>query len=376
MKIARVEARALRPRVPIKAGPIEREAVRALILVEVETDQGLKGWGISSLASPGAIVPLINNVCAPLVTGMDAGAIAAVWNALYREIAHRGQTGDAYHAISAIDIALWDIRGKALGEPVWRLLGGARNRVPCYATFGLPSFDRDELAAVAKHWVDQGFGGLKMVVGVIARDRSDDFVNPTAALREDALRLKAVREAVGDTIEIAIDINCELDTAQALTLAHLCAPYDVAFIEEPVMDNDPQRMADFRRKVPMLVAAGQSMGSLSRFCALMACEAVDILQPNVVNCGGYTGGIRAANVALAYEAPICNGGGATQHNAHLQAGAQNGTACEWHPYMSAGAVRAVFRNTPVPENGVITLSDAPGLGFEPDPAAVKEFAVR
>ncbi|MGH6769871.1 MAG: mandelate racemase/muconate lactonizing enzyme family protein [Xanthobacteraceae bacterium] len=376
MKIARVRARALAPPVPVVAPGIDRVTPRSIVFAEIETDSGIVGHGITGLTPTGSVADFINRTAAPLIVGMDAREIAAVWNALYREFCHRGQTGIAYHAISAIDIALWDVRGKALGEPVWRLLGGARNRVRCYVTCGLPSMDREQLAAVAKHWVAQGFGGVKMVVGVIARDRAADFSNMTEALREDAHRVKAIRDAVGDGIEIAIDINCEIDPAQALALVRMCAPYDVAFVEEPVPDSNPRRMADFRRHAGMQVAAGQSMGGLSRFGALLAHEAVDILQPNVVNCGGYTGGLRAADLALAYETPICNGGGATQHNLHLQAGAVNGTVCEWHPYQSAGAVAIVCPTAPVPRDGWLELSDAPGLGFDPDQAALKEYAAK
>ena len=94
---------------------------------------------------------------------------------------------------------------------MWRLLGGARDKVPCYVTCGLPSMDREQLASVAKHWVAQGFGGVKMVVGVIARDRAHEFPNMTEALLEDAHRVKAVRDAVGQSVEIAVDINCEID---------------------------------------------------------------------------------------------------------------------------------------------------------------------
>jgi L-alanine-DL-glutamate epimerase-like enolase superfamily enzyme len=376
MKIARVRARALTPPVRIVAPGIDRITPRSIVFAEIETDSGILGHGITGLGPTGSIAEFINRTAGPLIVGMDAREIARVWNVLYREFCHRGQTGIAYHGLSAIDIALWDIRGKALGEPVWRLLGGARNRVPCYVTCGLPSMDREQLAAVARHWVEQGFGGVKMVVGVIARDHAADFPNMTEALREDSNRVKAIRDAVGPGIDIAIDINCEIDPAQALALARMCALYDVAFVEEPVPDNDPRRMADFRRRAGMQVAAGQSMGGLSRFRELLAHEAVDILQPNVVNCGGYTGGLRVADLALAHAMPICNGGGSTQHNLHLQAGAVNGTVCEWHPYQSAGAVAMVCPTAPKPRNGWLELSDTPGLGFDPDPVALKEFAVK
>lgn len=141
------------------------------------------------------------------------------------------------------------------------------------------------------------------------------------------------------------------------------------------MDNDPARMADFRRQSRAQVATGQSMGSLARFAELLRHQAVDILQPNVINCGGYTGGLRAADLALAFEVPIGNGGGSTQHNLHLQAGAINGTVCEWHPYQSAGATAVICPSAPAPRQGWLHCSEAPGLGFDPDPAALEEFTV-
>ena len=136
MKIARVTAHALNPPVPIKAPGIDRTVNRPIVFVEIETDSGIVGHGITSLAPAKGAAALIANTVTPLILGMDARRIADVWNAMYRELCHRGQTGLAYHAISAIDIALWDIRGKALKEPVWRLLGGARDKVPCYVTWG------------------------------------------------------------------------------------------------------------------------------------------------------------------------------------------------------------------------------------------------
>jgi len=211
------------------------------------------------------------------------------------------------------------------------------------------------------------------VVGVIARDQADKYANVSDALEEDARRVKAMRDAVGDKIEIAVDINCVLDDTNALRLARLLEPYDVHFIEEPTRDNDPARMADFRRSVRQLVATGQSLGGLARFGAVLAHEAADILQPNVTNCGGYTGGLRVADAALAFGKPITNGGGATLHTAHLIAGVSNGIACEWHPYMVADAMRQVFNGTTEPENGWLDMSETPGIGFTLNKDALKEF---
>ena len=373
MKIARVEAHALFPENHIKIASIDRKLPQEMAVVEIETDDGHIGHGMTAICPCVTVAALVNSKIGPMIKGMDARAIVPVWTAIYTDLCQRGHTGIAYHALSMIDIALWDIRGKVLGEPVWRLLGGARNRVPCYVTMGLPSFEREQLAEIAKHWVGLGFGGLKIVVGVIARHQADKFANVSDALEEDARRVKAMRDAVGDKIEIAADINCVLDDTNALRLAQLLEPYDVHFIEEPTQDNDPARMADFRRKARQLVATGQSLGGLSRFGAILAHGAADILQPNVTNCGGYTGGLRVADAALAFGKPITNGGGATLHTAHLIAGATNGIACEWHPYMVAGGMASVFKHTTEPVNGWLEMSEKPGLGFELNPDALKAF---
>jgi L-alanine-DL-glutamate epimerase-like enolase superfamily enzyme len=374
MKIARIQARTLRPLVRVHGPGFDRQERRELNVVEIETADGLKGHGITTLTDARSVVALVNGTIADALRGTDPRTITPLWSAIYTQLCQRGHTGIAFHGLSAVDIALWDLRGKALGEPVWRLLGGSRKSVPCYVTCGLPNFSPDELGEVAKYWVNQGFGGVKLVVGLAARYHASSFTNLGQALRDDVARVRAVREAVGDGIEIAVDINCELDDASALALARLLAPYDIAFIEEPIQDNDPARTAAFRRASPIAVATGQSIGSLSKFGALLANDAVDVLQPNVVNCGGYTGGLRAAAVAQAFGKLVTNGGGSTAHNAHLIAAVTNGGSCEWHPYMSAGATAAVFRDTPVPVDGVMHLSDRPGLGFVLDEDAAQEFS--
>ena len=172
MKIARVTATALNVPLHIKLVGLDRKTSLACCHVEVETDDGLVGHGLTSITEENVIAEIVNAVAGPAIIGDDPLAHERIWDKLYWMLMPRGQTGYAAHALAAIDVALWDIKGKALKQPVWRLLGGARARVPVYATFGFGFFDREQLAAAARLWVSQGFHRLKMTVGNEAlRDR-------------------------------------------------------------------------------------------------------------------------------------------------------------------------------------------------------------
>ena len=157
MKIARVTAVPLHVPLHIKLVGVDRKTSLACCHVEVETDDGLIGHGLTSITEEDVIAQIVNGVIGPAILGDDPLAHERVWDKLYWTLMPRGQTGYAAHALAAVDIALWDIKGKAMEQPVWRLLGGAHPRVPVYATFGFGFFDREQLAAAAKLWVAQGF---------------------------------------------------------------------------------------------------------------------------------------------------------------------------------------------------------------------------
>ena len=165
MKIARVTAVPLHVPLHIKLVGVDRETSLACCHVEVETDDGLIGHGLTSITEEDVIAQIVNGVVGPAILGDDPLAHERIWDKLYWTLMPRGQTGYAAHALAAVDIALWDIKGKAMKQPVWRLLGRAHPRVPVYATFGFGFFDREQLAAAAKLWVAQGFTRLKMTVG-------------------------------------------------------------------------------------------------------------------------------------------------------------------------------------------------------------------
>jgi L-rhamnonate dehydratase len=269
-------------------------------------------------------------------------------------------------------LALWDIKGKALGQPVWRLLGGARERVPVYATFGFGFFDREQLATAATLWVAQGFNRLKMTVGNEALRRRDQ--RPLYdVIKEDAARVAAVREAVGPDVELFVDANCNLDLYHATQLAAMIKPYGIGFFEEPLTQNDVHQMAELRRSAGIPLACGQNEGLLFRFRDLLLNKSADILQPNVCISGGITQCLKVAGLAAAFNAMIENGGAWPFHNMHLHAGLANGGMVEYH-YLAVELCRTLYRDLPQPEAGWLTLPDTPGLGFEPDRDALREIA--
>ena len=372
MKIAKVTAIPLNVPLHVTLVGADRHTSLACMHVEVETDDGLVGHGFTAITEEDVVAQIVNGVAGPAIVGDDPMAHEAIWEKLYWKTMPRGQTGYAAHALAAIDLALWDIKGKTLAQPVWRLLGGARSRVPVYATFGFGFFDREQLGAAAKLWVAQGFKRLKMTVGNEALRRRD--TRPLHdVIKEDAERVRAVREAVGPDVELFIDANCNLDLYHATRLAELVKPYNLGFFEEPLTQNDARQMAELRRATGMPLACGQNEGLLFRFRDLLLHQSVDYLQPNVAIGGGITQCLKVAGLAAAFNVPIENGGAWPFHNMHLHAGLANGGMVEHH-YLAVELCRLLYRGLPEPEAGWLTLPEAPGLGFEPDRDAIREIA--
>jgi L-rhamnonate dehydratase len=375
MKISRVTATPLDVPVRVQVLGLDKPTSLSVCLVDVETDTGLVGHGFTAITEEEVIAAAINEIAAPALLGEDPLAHERIWDRLYWLLSPRGQTGYASHAIAAVDVALWDLKGKALGQPVWKLLGGARNRVPVYATFGFGFFDRDQLAAAAKLWVAEGHNRLKMVVGHHGLQRRDEPRPLDALIAEDAERVRAVRDAVGAGVQIYVDANCSLDPLHALKLARMIEQYDVALFEEPITHNDVRLLADLRRQIRIPVGAGQNEGLSFRFRDLLVASAVDLLQPNVVIGGGYSQCIRIAGMAAAFNVPIANGGAWTHHNMHLHAGLASGGLVEYH-YVALLVCEQIFAGLPRAREGWLELPAAPGLGFTPRAEAIRELAKR
>lgn len=375
MKITRVSATPLNLPVSVSVSGRTKTTSLSLCLVDVETDSGITGTGMTAITEEEVIGAIVNDIAAPALVGQDPLRHEMLFEKLYWLLTPRGQSGYAGHAISAIDLALWDIKGKAFGQPCWKLLGGARADVPVYATFGFAFFDREELAAAASNWVARGFRRLKMTVGHHGLQRRDEPRPLDAVIAEDVQRIRAVREAVGPDVQIYIDANCSLDYFHALALARRVEQYDIAFFEEPVSHNDIPNLVKLRGKTSIALAAGQNETQASRFRDLLCAQAVDVVQPNACISGGFTQGSRIAGMASAFNTRFANGGAWPHHNMHLHAGLANGSLVEYHS-VAVECCKLVFDDLPEPANGVLRLPDAPGLGFEPDRGRVRELASR
>ncbi|MDP2857698.1 MAG: mandelate racemase/muconate lactonizing enzyme family protein [Bacillota bacterium] len=356
MRISKVEAAAYRVpvKVPLRSKPMHREAVVA----RIETDDGLVGYGLTGHILRDGVVAFINREAGPFLVGRDPLPSERVWSDLYRAFNVRTLTGAWSSAVSAIDTALWDIRGKYYGVSTSYLLGGYRTRVGAYITFGLMEYSREELVEVARMLVGEGHDKLKMVVAI----------NGAADPAEDAARVRAVREAIGDRTELMIDANYLFNYPNALRLCKLIEDCNVSWFEEPVYGNDYRLLADLRRNTSVPIAAGQTLGHVWHHRELIANGAVDYSQPNVCYVGGYTEALKVAALARAYNLPIANGGGWPHYNMHLQAAVPNGTRVEFH-YLMWKTEDVLFQNTAQPMKGWVDIPQAPGLGMDFSPEA-------
>ncbi len=353
-------------------GPAQASASLSCCVIEVKTEDGVTGYGYTAITDEEVIVSIVDNLLAPDLKGLSALDREAIAERIYWMVSPRGQTGYGSHAASGIDLALWDILGKVTGQPCWRLLGGARSEVPLYVTFGFGSFDRDQLADAARFLRSDGVRRLKMVVGHHALKRQAAGESMSAILKEDIERVRVVREAAGEDAEIYIDANCSLDPASAQWLDDRLRDFDIAFFEEPVRGNDTRQLADLRARGTR-IAAGQNEGQLYRFRDLLTCGSVDVIQPNVVICGGLTVGQKVAALAEAHQVQMANGGAFPFHNMHLHGGLANGGLVEWH-LISVEMGRSLFTDLPERDGDILRLPETPGLGFGANIDALREYA--
>jgi D-galactarolactone cycloisomerase len=265
---------------------------RTALLVKVVTDDGVIGWGeVFCHDAPWAIASLIDRTYKPLLIGKNPLDIAVIWDFLYNWTKDYGQKGLTTAAISGIDIALWDIFGKVMQQPISQLLGGLfRAQVQGYATGMYGVDDPDPAARIAEEaarYAEKGFLAMKMKVGF--------------GLQEDLRRVRAVRETIGDQIQLMIDANHAYDASTAIRLGRALEAYDIAWFEEPVSPEDLDGYREVRRALSIPIAGGEAEFTRYGFRDLLAGGSVDIVQPDICLCGGISEGKKIADLARTWH---------------------------------------------------------------------------
>jgi L-alanine-DL-glutamate epimerase-like enolase superfamily enzyme len=354
-------------------------------LVRIETAGGLVGFGeakaaVGSAGTNAALVTCIEQELALLLLGEDAHAISRLWDVMYNgSRAHfalarghgfpvLGRRGLMLGAIAGIDMALWDILGKSLGAPVWRLLGGRRHeRMPAYASGGWAPADR--IAAELQGFLDRGgFKAVKMRVG--AGDGSLDH-----SIR----RVRAAREALGEAVDLMCDAHGTWTVAEARRFCRAVAACDLAWLEEPVSADDKRGQAEVRLATDIPIASGESEFTRFDFRDLIELRAVDILQPDLSIAGGLTEALRIEALASAHQlrfAPHLWGGALTfAAGLHVAAVASSGFILEYSLGANPMLHELALEDFPVID-GMVEIPDRPGLGVTIDEGFVERHRVR
>jgi L-alanine-DL-glutamate epimerase-like enolase superfamily enzyme len=329
-----------------------------VVLVEVEAG-GVGGLGFSYTGEAAALV--IDRRLAPVVIGRAAMDIPAAWSAMVAAVRNVGLPGLAATAISAVDIALWDLKARLLDLPLVTLLGAARERVPIYASGGFTSYDFDELGEQLASWVAGGTDQVKIKVGRSPRD--------------DVARVRAARRAIGPDVALFVDANGAYVTKQALALAEEFARLGVSWFEEPVSSDDLEglRLLSQRAPAEMEIAAGEYGYEPAYFRRMLAAQAVDVLQADCTRCLGISGFLAASALADAFSVPLSAHTAPALH-VHPSCAVQNIRHVEWfHDHVRIE--RLLFDGVVEPEHGELRPDlSRPGHGLELKQADAERYA--
>ena len=366
-------------------------ATKPALLVEVHTDDGVVGLGEAAhFGGPMAsTAQVIEHELKPYLVGEDPGEIERLWERMHRRAYKHARGGIVIAAISGIDIALWDLRGKQANMPVWRLLGGYRKRVPAYATGGFYAEGKgvNELVAEMQTYVAAGFRAVKMKVGrnsnieMSALRASSERGVAEVSLDEDIRRVAAVREAIGPDIRLAVDANGAWDVATAIKMGHAMAPYDIYWYEEPVWPDDLDGSREVAQKTPIAIAGYETCSyGIVDFARYISARAVHFVQPDVAWAGGLTESLKIAHLAQAANMPVAphihGSAVAVAAGLHFLGAIRNGSMAETvfpaHQLMTELVKQPLILD---PSTGEIELPERPGLGIELNPDTVERFRV-
>ena len=371
MKITRVEAIYLRqPEVKWQC-----DSGQDALIVRVETDAGITGIGevdSAPLAVKGAIEGPFSHTTAcglgQVVLGEDPFETEKIWHKMYRANIYGGRRGVGLHAMSGIDMALWDIKGKALGMPVWKLLGGGfHQRIRCYASslFGATPAKTCELAS---RYRDQGFTAVKFGWDPMGQDEKNDI----ALVREG-------RKGLGDDVDLLIDAGLVWDSKTALQRARAFSEYNIFWLEEPLRPDDYDGYRKLAEATDVRIAAGEEECNRLSYLELMDRGRIDVVQVDLTRCGGFTEAMKIAALAWDRGLPVANHGFTTYINVtaalHWLNSIPNALICEFVAEEETNLRESITKQKLRARDGYLDIPQGPGLGIDLDEEAIARFRV-
>jgi L-alanine-DL-glutamate epimerase-like enolase superfamily enzyme len=363
MKITKIQTRIVRVPAdePLADGPAAPGATREIVTLRIATDAGIEGIGYTffGAALTGALRQAVEAL-GELAVGEDPMRTEAVAAKLRTAAAGSGPGGLLTLALSAIDIALWDIKGKALDLPLWRMIGGARERVPTYASGALMrTFPVDHLVKAAPRLVEKGFRQMKTQLA-LPGDTSPE---------KEVERIRRVRESIGPGIDLMCDINQRWRVDQAIDIGRRIEDVRLYWLEDVTAHDDYPGLARVTDALSTPIAGGEYLYGPVPFRHMMEARSVDIVMIDLMRAGGITQWLKIAALAEAHNLPVVSHLVPEIH-VHLIAAIPHGLTVEFMPWTFR-----LFEEVPLPRNGELAVPHKPGLGLKFDEAAIKRYGV-
>jgi L-alanine-DL-glutamate epimerase-like enolase superfamily enzyme len=361
MKVTHVKTRVIQTPAdsPLVVGIPVGNATREFVTLELGTDAGIEGIGLTFFGGP-LTVALKEAVDAlgALTIGANPLHVEAIADKLRQAASGAGPGGIFTLALSAIDIALWDIKGKALEQPVCTLLGGHRDRVPTYASGALMRpHPVDYLSQAGPRLVNMGFKQMKMQLGA----------EPTVA--REVERVRVLRHVLGDDIDLMCDINQLWDVNQAIDIGRRVEQYHLYWLEDVVAHDDYQGLARVADALTTPIAAGEYHYGIRPFRHMLEARSIDIVMIDLLRAGGITQWMKIAGMAEAFNVPVVSHLIPEIH-VHLVAAIPHGLTVEYMPW-----TLRLYEETPTIEDGKIVVLQKPGLGLKFDAAVLKQYQI-